>query len=148
GRVRQRVAVVAPIGSMEVDEHVRIPRAEHRERGNSLRRLSLYVIAIQIQALSVRARPDERRTVLLRAISLLWGEPFVAIRVVDRNGNEHDGIERVRAIVEQQVAKDRLQRLLSFDLARVNVRLHIYDRTLQSLGLLRRLHEGTRSDHE
>ena len=140
--------MIAAIRRVEINEDVRIPRAEHCQRGNRLRRFSLYVIAIEVESLRVGTRPDEYGSVLLGAIALLRCEPLVAISIVNRHGNEDDRIEHIRVIIEQQVTKHGLQRLLSLDLAGVDVRLHIHDRPPQSLRLDRRLDEWSRRDDE
>ena len=140
--------MIAAIRRVEINEDVRIPRAEHCQRGNRLRRFSLYVIAIEVESLRVGTRPDEYGSVLLGAIALLRGEPLVAVSIVNRHGNEDDRIEHIRVIVEQQVTKHGLQCLLSLDLSGVDVRLHIHDRPPQSLRLDRRLDEWSRRDDE
>ena len=140
--------MIAAIRRVEINEDVRIPSAEHCQRGNRLRRFSFDVIAVEVESLRVGTRPDEYWSVLLGAIALLRGEPLVAISIVNRHGNEDDRIEYIRVIVEQQVTKHGLQCLLSLDLSGVDVRLHIHNRPPQSLRLDRRLDEWSRRDDE
>ena len=81
---------------MQIDEHVRIPLVEHRQRSACLRRLSLYIITIEIESLRIGTHTDHLGSILLPTIQFLPGELFVAIRVVVRHCDQNNRIEGVR----------------------------------------------------
>ncbi len=127
-RVRERVAVEAAVGGVEVHEHIGVPRVDDGERCDRLRRLRLDVVAIEIEALRVGTLAHQRRAVLLAAVLLLRRELLVAVGVVDR---KHEDVERVgdtRARRERQIADECLRGFLSLHFTGVDVGLDEHDR--------------------
>ena len=87
------------------------------------------------------------RAVLRAAVARLRPPLLVAVGVVDRLDDEHDRVEHVLVLVEQQVAKQRLHRFFAFDLAGVDVRLDVGDRSAEPPRLGGRRDQRTRGDH-
>jgi hypothetical protein len=97
--------VIAAVGGVKVDEHVRLPRGKHRERRSSLRRLGLDVVAIEVERVRVRPLSNERRAVLGRPVALLRSDALVAVGVVDRHRDEDDRVEDVVLLLKEEVAQ-------------------------------------------
>ena len=148
GRPGESVPMKAAVGGVQVDQHVRIPRAQELQRGARFGRLGFHVVPVEIESLRVRPLPHHRRTVLLRAILLLWPERFVPIDVVDRRRHDDEGIDDVQEAVALEIPEQGLQRFLSFDFAAVDVPLDVHDRPIEPFGFVRRAHHRTRKhDH-
>ena len=133
-RPRERVAVVAPIGCVEIDEHVGIPGAQELEGRSGLRRFGLHVVAIEVEAERVGAESDQRGPVLLRSILGLRTHRVVAVAVVDGRRDDDQRVDDVAILVLVQVPEQRQQRFLSFHLAAVDVALDVDHWPIRALG--------------
>jgi hypothetical protein len=136
-RVGERVPVVAAVRGVQVDEDVRLPRGEHRERRARLRRFGLDVVPVEVERVGIGSLADHCRTILRRAVSLLGSDALVTVDVVDRDGDEHDRVEDVELLLEEQIAEQRLERFLALHLAAVDVGLDVNDRSVHPAGLCR-----------
>src|SRR6202022_3813685 len=79
-------------------------------------------------------------------VDRLRREPLVAVRVVDRYRDQDDRIQSIWLARKGEIAQKRKQRILSFDLASVDVPLHIHNRAAESVRLRRRGNQRTRSN--
>lgn len=119
--------MVAPVGGMQVDEDVGIPRRQQRVRRPGLRGLELHVVAVEVEPLAVQARADHRGTVLAGPVALAGAELLVAVDVVDRH-HEHDhAVEQAAERPDRQVAQQHLRGLFALHLAAVDVALDVDD---------------------
>ena len=139
--------MVAAIRRVEVDEDIGVPPVEHGERRARFGRIRLDVVAIQVESLRVRSLAHQLGPVLRTTLPLLRADALVAVRVVDRDGDQHDGIENGRLCGECEIPQQRLERFLSLDFPRVDVALHVDDRLAGLSRLGRRAHERSRRDH-
>lgn len=139
--------MIAAVGSVKIDKDVRIPRIEQRQSATSLGGFRFHVIPIEIEPLPVRPFADHRRSVLRAAVSLLWRELLVAVRVVNRDRDQNDRIENA-GTGGRQVAHQREQRLFPFDFSRVDVALHVDDGPSKAASLIRRGDARARCNHE
>jgi hypothetical protein len=122
-RVGQVIAVVRPVGGVQVDDHVRVPDAKQRGKRPALGRLQLHEIAVQIGAAGVGAYADAADGAVLVG-PVLAAHALVAVGVVER-GNEHgDPVEEPAQVAAGQPPRQDQRRFLAFDLAAMDAAQH------------------------
>ena len=126
-RVGEVIAVIAPVGRVQVDEDVWIPRIEHGDGTAALGRLQRHVVAIQVDPLGIGTGTDHFRTVLSTTIPRLGRKLLIAVGVVDGLCDKNDRIQHVGPRIEQEIAQERQQCFFPLDFTGVDVSLHVDD---------------------
>ncbi|MFO0985481.1 MAG: hypothetical protein U1E76_27740 [Planctomycetota bacterium] len=148
-RVRERVAVIAAVGRVQVHRQVGVPWHEHvLEQRLELAALGLHAVAVQVEALGVRAHAHLLRAVLAAAVLGDRTEAIVAVGVVVRHDEQHDLAQQLVVPGQGQVAQHHERSLLALHLARVDVRLDVDHRPAEPPRLLRRGDHRLARDHE
>jgi hypothetical protein len=146
-RIRQVVAVVRPIGGVQVHRHVRIPAVQQRDERARLGALELHEVAVEVELLRVLARADAaHRAVLRRAV--LHVDQLVAVGVVVGRDENDDPLQHRLQVAREQPARQDQRRFLALDLAGVDVGHDEHDGTRERVRRLGRLDCGIRQHQQ
>ena len=102
-RVGQVVGVARAVGRVQVERHVRVVVVHQLDDRARFGRVELHVVAIEVEALRVRALPLSAHRPVLRA-AVVEREPLVAVGVVDRRDQED---HRLQPVVVPARPRDR-----------------------------------------
>jgi hypothetical protein len=146
-RVGEGVAVIAAVGSVEIDEEIGLPLREESQRPASLGRLELHIVAVEVETLAVGVAAHDGGTILSRAVLLPGGKVIVAVGIVDRDHQQDDAVEQGTEVTEREVTQQHLRRFFSFDFAGVDVALDVQDGFAAAVGRAGRIHHRPGGDH-
>jgi len=117
------ITVERPVGGVQVDDHLGVVVPEQTDEGARFRRLELHMVAVQVEALGVGALPHAAHRAVLRA-PIGEFDPFVAVGVVDRRHQEHQGVEPGSVLSPRQGPQQQLGGFFPFDFSGVDVGLN------------------------
>src|SRR4030095_40530 len=105
---------------------MRIPTIKQSDERVGFRRFEFDVIAFEVEALRVFARPDAANRAILRS-AVIQADLLVAVGVVDRSDQYDQIVEHRPQVADCDAPRQMKRRLLAFDFTRVNVGLNEYD---------------------
>jgi hypothetical protein len=135
--------VITAIGRVQIDEDLRIPDVDQMDRASGFRSFELYVVSVDIEALTICVLPYDRWPVLSGPISIAGSKVVVPIGIEDWYNDQDQTIEQRPEATTRQISQQHLRGFLALDFAAVDVGLEVYYRFTASTSFAGR--EGQRS---